>query len=146
MLRNKQYLWYWAVKILHDLSFLSSSGWISSLWFLPSLSLKHFKNSNRQTSLRTPTAAAVCRCDHRCRVSQLTVSLGNQAAYQTVPRVEPASQRLSAQAQTRLEEKVVWTRLPAVEVWQYTQKYCVYKKNVVLFSLFIWLSPSVTFF
>lgn len=126
--------------------YILGSGWILSLWFLPSLSLKHFKNSNRQTSLRTPIAAAVRWCDHRCRVSQLTVSLEKWAVYQTVPRVEPASQRLSAQAQTRLEETVLWTRLPAVEVWQYTQKYCVHKKNVVLFSLFICCCQVSLFF
>lgn len=34
--------------------YLLGSGWISSLWFLPSLSLKHFKNSNRQTSQKEP--------------------------------------------------------------------------------------------
>lgn len=126
--------------------YILGSGWILSLWFLPSLSLKHFKNSNRQTSLRTPTAAEVRRCDHRCRVSQLTVSLEKRAAYQTVPRVEPASQRLSAQAQTRLEETVLWTRLPAVEVWQYTQKYCVHKKKCSFILTLYLLSPSVTFF
>lgn len=77
-----------------------AEGFVASLWFPLRLWLQRFQKWNRKRSLTTLTmAAAVTQCANRWTASQLTVSLETRASYQTVAKVEPASQRLSAQAQ-----------------------------------------------